>query len=437
MVYRYDALGNRTVMTDTNQVSTRYAYDALGRLVTVTENSVRAARDDHETNVTTHYGYDKIGNRTAITNALKLTTTFTYDALSRLVATSDPLTHTTRYGYDAIGNRTVITDANAKITLYAYDTLRRTVAITYTADAKTVTYGYDDAGNRVAMTDTLGTTHYRYDELNRPITITSPLTGTVGYRYNAVGNRRQLIYPSGQVVTYTYDLANRLTDVLDWAGQTTGYGYDDLGQLITTTLPNGVVSVNRYDGAGRLVEIARATAGRRCSAASATGWTRPATGWRSPRRCSSRRPWSARWARRRVCLRSQMPVGWVPWLSGPVAGGEPRGDRGHGLNALRPQALAGMAAAPGDPAGYINRGFVVAWTGGSDLGGSGLALCAIQQRSDGGPWVTWQDCTVAGSAPIHAQRHGAPVRFPEPGSGRGRDDGDVHLADGGLRRRAA
>ena len=408
MVYRYDAVGNRTGMTDANGVNTRYAYDELGRLVTVTENYQEGGPSNTETNVTTHYGYDKIGNRTAITNALKLTTTFTYDALSRLVATSDPLTHTTRYGYDAIGNRTVITDANAKITLYAYDTLRRTVAITYTADAKTVTYGYDDAGNRVAMTDTLGTTHYRYDELNRPITITSPLTGTVGYRYNAAGNRRQLIYPSGQVVTYTYDLANRLTDVLDWAGQTTGYGYDGLGQLITTTLPNGVVSVNRYDGAGRLVEIAQQR-GETVLGGFSYGLDKAGNRVAVTETLLSGahgRPW----ARMASLLAEPDAAGLgAPAAAGQVRAASPAVTGGHGLNALRPQALAGMAVAPGDPAGYINHGFVVAWTGGSDLGGSGLALCAIQQRSDGGPWVTWQDCTAAGSARIRAQRHGTPL----------------------------
>jgi YD repeat-containing protein len=39
----------------------------------------------------------------------------------------------------------------------------------------------------------------------------------VGYSYDEVGNRTQLIYPGGnKVVTYTYDGANRLITVTNW-----------------------------------------------------------------------------------------------------------------------------------------------------------------------------------------------------------------------------
>jgi YD repeat-containing protein len=61
------------------------------------------------------------------------------------------------------------------------------------------------------MTDSLGVTHYVYDELNRLKQVTDPFTGTVQYRYDAASNRTQTIYPDGIVVTSTFDAADRLT----------------------------------------------------------------------------------------------------------------------------------------------------------------------------------------------------------------------------------
>jgi YD repeat-containing protein len=50
--------------------------------------------------------------------------------------------------------------------------------------SNTTQYAYDAAGNRTQMADGVGTTTWAYDELSRPITITDPFTGTVGYTYN-------------------------------------------------------------------------------------------------------------------------------------------------------------------------------------------------------------------------------------------------------------
>ncbi len=100
-----------------------------------------------------------------------------------------------------------------------------------------------------------GVTHELYDALNRPISITDALTGTVQYRFDAVGNRTQTIYPDGKIVTATFDAANHLTQTASWDGQVTKYAFDKVGRLITTTLPNDVQSINSYDAAGRLVNL--------------------------------------------------------------------------------------------------------------------------------------------------------------------------------------
>jgi YD repeat-containing protein len=54
------------------------------------------------------------------------------------------------------------------------------------------------------MTDSVGVTTYVYDDLGRLISVDDPITGTVSYGYDLAGNRTQLTYPTGEVVTYTY-----------------------------------------------------------------------------------------------------------------------------------------------------------------------------------------------------------------------------------------
>jgi RHS repeat-associated protein len=253
--YGYDSLGNRVVMTDANGIATGYGYDAVSRLSVVTESMTSTlGLDPNQYNLLTRYGYDPIGNRMVMTNAREYTTTYRYDALSRLIAMNDPLTHTTRYQYDAVGNRIKVIDANNQTTVYTYDVLNRNTQIDY--GASLVTFEYDLVGNRTAMTDSLGVTRYLYDALNRPISITDALTGTVQYRYDDAGNRIKTIYPDGKIVTSTFDAANRLTQTLSWDGQVTKYEFDKAGRLMTTTWPiSNMQSINSYDKAGRLVNL--------------------------------------------------------------------------------------------------------------------------------------------------------------------------------------
>lgn len=73
---------------------------------------------------------------------------------------------------------------------------------------------------------------------------------SIGYGYDAAGNRTRLIYPDGRVATSGYNGANQPTSIRDWSGGLTTLAYDGHGRLITTTLPSGVTSVHRYDRSG-------------------------------------------------------------------------------------------------------------------------------------------------------------------------------------------
>lgn len=240
--FAYDENGNRVSLTDANGHTTTYAYDARNLLVSVTDAAGGMVS----------YAYDANGNRVSMTDANGHVTQYGYDPLDRLLSVTDPLSQTVSYLYDAVGNRLATNRADGTAVNYSYDPLYRLTATGYPSG--TIQYSYDPVGNRLAMTDTLGVTGYSYDPLDRPVTVTGP-TGSVGYGYDSAGNRTQLVYPDGRVVTYAYDLANQMTLVEDWDGRLTGYSYDAAGQLDTTLMPNGVQASYGYDDAGRLLAM--------------------------------------------------------------------------------------------------------------------------------------------------------------------------------------
>ena len=93
-----------------------YQYDELNRLVQVTEPDPDGA--GALTAPVTQFGYDLVGNRTQVTDALGRVTTFEYDARNRLTQITDPdpdgagalAAPVTRYTYDAANNQTAIID---------------------------------------------------------------------------------------------------------------------------------------------------------------------------------------------------------------------------------------------------------------------------------------------------------------------------------------
>jgi RHS repeat-associated protein len=237
-------------------VTTRYDYDALNRLVQVTENFVEEGPQNAFTNVETSYSYDAVGNLTNVTNPLNQTTSYGYDALNRLTQVTDPLNNLTQFDYDAVGNRTGLTDANAQTTDYSYDALNRLTTIS--RPDETVSYSYDAVGNRLTVTDPTGQTTYSYDPIYRLTGVTDPFSQTVGYSYDPKGNVIGLVYPDSEVVTYDYDALDRLTGVVDWDSNQTAYSYDDAGQLLQQVLPNGITSTYQYDDAGQLTLLQHA-----------------------------------------------------------------------------------------------------------------------------------------------------------------------------------
>ncbi len=328
----YDAPSGLTFtnVTDPNAVVTKQGYDQFGRL----RKSI-----DGLTNATT-YAYTR-NLLTGITDANNNTTTYQYDALKRLSATvfpnsaqesytyyadsllktkNDRKNQTITYTYDAQKRLTKKTYPNATYVQYTYEGQKLTqVYDNSVTPAETHTFGYDD---RFRMTTngqaSRATLTYTYDDADRTASYTltggpsanyayypdgslntiawSAVTGNFKYTYNGRGQYQAITYPNGQARTFSYDDQGRLLQLanthptagnlatfaygydldypsntyvrlgqrtsatadvpsLGWTGAQTKYAYDANYQLTSSTYPNvtpfaGEVSSWTYDAIG-------------------------------------------------------------------------------------------------------------------------------------------------------------------------------------------
>ncbi len=103
---RYNALGQRTVVTDADGGVAYYGYDGLNRLISI-----------QYPEFTVQYAYDAVGNRAMITDSVGVTTNV-YDNLYRLISVDDPITDTVEYGYDLAGNRIQLSYPDGSVVSY-------------------------------------------------------------------------------------------------------------------------------------------------------------------------------------------------------------------------------------------------------------------------------------------------------------------------------
>ncbi len=272
--YGYDAVGNRTSVTDARGQITRYVYDAANRLVEVQQSPTHLDPSEDPHRELTRYGYDPLGNLQQVRRQLasdagpKRLFDYRYDGLGRLrqeIEYPQTGTATWTYTYDGNGNRTRVNKPLGTIT-YQYDAANRLTAIDYSTTQANpdVLFTYDGSGNRRTMSGSAAgpsaPTTYLYDERDALIQVTfGTLNKTVGYRYDLDGQRRQLIYPNGQRLTYDRDPAGRVRSLSDWAtpARTTTYEYWENGRLrrVGNPAPNNTTHRRTYDFAGRLQSV--------------------------------------------------------------------------------------------------------------------------------------------------------------------------------------
>ena len=279
--YAYDEVGNRISLTDANGHVTRFEHDALGRLT-------RQVLADGKSEVRT---YDAAGNLATRTDFAGRLVTHGHDVNDRLVSRAYPDGSSVAFTYTPTGQRASVTDAHGATT-NTYD-LRDRLQATLFPDGRRLGYAYDAHGNRTSVTATLGgstlATSFAYDELNRLRQVTDPNARVYQLGYDPAGNRASLAHPNGVTTAYTYSPLNRLTELvtqragtvvqsyaftLGAAGNRTQvqeadgtvrqYTYDDVYRLTGETVVGAVTYTKAftYDGAGnRLTQVTTGTGG--------------------------------------------------------------------------------------------------------------------------------------------------------------------------------
>lgn len=281
-----DSFGRIATITDTDNYSLAFEYDAMDRIKKITY-------PDDTTEKTT---YDRL-NVSTREDRLKRVTRFWPNSLRQVVAVQDPEGRWTGYDWCRCGDLRSIRDALGRITKWKHDVQGRVTAKVY-PDNTTVNYGYDLSSRLATITDPLGQVRalaYNRDDtparerflnpinptpdvtlawntyFRRPDSMTDG-TGTTGFGYHPTGSLGAGRLASvdgplaGDTVTHTYDelglpaqeaiagiarnflfdAASRLTHETNPLGQF-GYTYDgETRRVATITAPNGLLTALSY-----------------------------------------------------------------------------------------------------------------------------------------------------------------------------------------------
>ncbi|HUO36037.1 MAG TPA: RHS repeat-associated core domain-containing protein, partial [Candidatus Acidoferrum sp.] len=206
--FSYDALGRRTQLTRPNNVTTSYSYNSLSRLVSVLHQLSGSTIDGAV------YTLDPAGNRTAKQDDLAgVTSSYTYDKIYELTQVMQGANTTENYSYDPVGNRL----SSLSLSPYNYNTSNE---LTSTPSAS---YAYDNNGNTTSKTTSSGTTTYAWDYENRMTSATLPGTGgTVQFKYDPFGRRIEKISPTTTSI-FAYDGPNLIETVNSTGGAVARY----------------------------------------------------------------------------------------------------------------------------------------------------------------------------------------------------------------------
>jgi YD repeat-containing protein len=259
--------------------TTRYAYDALGRLITVTDASGAVQRS------LTYDAFDRIATST---DSEGYALSYTYDALDRVTAVIYPDTSRESFSYFNLDLKSY-KNRGKPLELFGYDANRRLKAYMDGYERST-SFTYHNNGVLSGIKDSNGNrTTWDIDIQGRP---------TV---------RR---YPDGTTENYAYEVStSRLKSVTDARGQTKTYGYtaDDLIKSLTytgTVNPTPNVSFTYDPFFARRTSMSDGNGTTQCTQAGQRRRPlRQRRGQLHPRRARARQAAHGGFGKRNVCLR--------------------------------------------------------------------------------------------------------------------------------------
>lgn len=314
IAFTRDAAGRIIDITGPGETSWRYAYDAVGDLVKVTDPSgVESALGYHTEpahflgnvndplgRTALQYEYDENGRLAAVidnngnrseqvwdlegftgtvTNGRGQVTQLGFNERGNLLRVEDPLGGITTYSYDDVDNpdlETSITDPNDNTTLltynehgrlltrrapngdtrnFAYDDSGRTTLMV-DPDGRRYTYVYDEKGNLVDLASTgRGNRFFTYTADGQIASMTDAEGQTRFFKYNAYGQPREVTAENGAVASVRYNERLQPVAFTDHEGFEFSVDIDDLGRVLGQTDALGNASSRTYTSEGLLESV--------------------------------------------------------------------------------------------------------------------------------------------------------------------------------------
>lgn len=284
----FDESGRLRARRGNGEQLTRYTREADGVLRTMEQF------DEAGNTLVTRYGYDELRRLHTITDPKGGVTTYGYDAEGRLTSVRDPKGNTTRYELDGLGLLTQIDSPDTGRTVYRYreDGLLlsenhangRRVGYQYQADGRvsqlsaelgsvtrTRVFGYDSCtngrGRICSISDGSETLSYSYTSWGALASQTSGVAGssfTLNYGYDSFGQLNSLRYPSGLTLGFMWQDGRPRRMTVSIGGVTRSVVdralYEPFGPLKSFTDGNNSARSYVRDQDGRLTAV-NSTAG--------------------------------------------------------------------------------------------------------------------------------------------------------------------------------
>ncbi len=266
--------GNVTSETDGNGHTTRYGYDGLNRLTSITfpvGSSLNISYSATSRQVTRGAlsettSYDGFGRVTSVTRG-GITRSYSVDALGRITFTSDPDSSSGQtYRYDILDRLEEVRNADGSTQSISYGAASKTVrnernnATTYSYRA----YGDPDKTFLMEVSTPDGSSSVRYERNSKDL-ITSATQGgwTRSFSYNSNGYLVSATHPETGTTTMGRDAAGNMTSKSTGSAGTVTYAYDGQNRLTTVTYPGSTPTVTHaYDRRNHLVRTASSEATR-------------------------------------------------------------------------------------------------------------------------------------------------------------------------------
>jgi YD repeat-containing protein len=259
----YYSLGNITITDEENKTKT-LDYNTFG----TPEDKFLVSVTDAESKVTS-YDYNIAGSLTSITQGGGVTRTFVFDTIKNwLNSETHPekgnVTYPTRY---ATGHLKQKTDSLGTTT-YTYDGVNRVNSISNSPESISLTY--EGPSLVKTMVNPLVSTTYNYDAtdlLYQKTDVINTQAYTTDYFYDDNDNLTHIYYPAGRHIEYTYDLTkNQVTSVIDHGvNDSNGFGSivqniiyatgSNAGQLQSFDYSNGLTTTINYNNRNLVTDI--------------------------------------------------------------------------------------------------------------------------------------------------------------------------------------